>query len=584
MFRPLASLLILVSLCPPLSGMKARLRASLESPIPIGTKISLVAEDPGDGTYWHRFRVRPPGGEFTLIRDFGPDPLLNWSPMGREGTYEIELTSRNVDTGESEFTSQFVDTTSLAVGDTGGIAPTTHPLVFVYSAPSCDAGLWVRVEFQSGRGVQSTPSVPCDPGFSRSFYLAGLYQNTDYTARHVVEGDASQLFGDSIPFRSGAAEGVLYPASVLQPASFSNSNRILLGNGNGAPTATDLNGEIVWYVSGIPFITRVDQNGYFWTVVDPNQGPAFSVLRKINLVGDTVLETNAGRLNEQLRALNRREITGFHHEALTLPDGRVAVLAGVEQVLSGVQGDGPVNILGDMILVLDSDLNVVWTWDTFDHLDVRRAARFNETCRTAMSGCPPFYLTAEANDWTHGNSIQPTPDGQLLYSTRHQDWLVKIDYSGGLGDGHVIWRLGRDGDFYIVSNTPDPYPWFSHQHDGNFDPADPTSLLVFDNGNSRIIETGFGNSRGQVLKLDEENRIATLLLNADLGVYAAAVGSAQRLANGNYFFDAGFVAGVNNAPNSFFFEVDPSGQIVYNATIQNLAYRAFRMTDIYNPN
>ena len=51
-----------------------------------------------------------------------------------------------------------------------------------------------------------------------------------------------------------------------------------------------------------------------------------------------------------------------------------------------------------------------------------------------------------------------TADGNLLYSARHQDWLIKIDYANGAGSGRVIWRLGKDGDFTMRSD--DPSPWF----------------------------------------------------------------------------------------------------------------------------
>ena len=102
---------------------------------------------------------------------------------------------------------------------------------------------------------------------------------------------------------------------------------------------------------------------------------------------------------------------------------------------------------------------------------------------------------ADANDWTHGNAIQLTPDGNLLYSSRHQDWLVKIAYGDGTGDGHVIWKMGKDGDFQINSN--DPYPWFSHQHDANFTASGPTKLLVFDDGNSRVAALGAATAAGR---------------------------------------------------------------------------------------
>ena len=107
--------------------------------------------------------------------------------------------------------------------------------------------------------------------------------------------------------------------------------------------------------------------------------------------------------------------------------------------------------------------------------------------------------------------------------------VYKIAYANGAGDGHVIWKLGKDGDFRWVSS--DPYPWFSHQHDAKFDYAGVISL--FDNGNTRVSQMG-GNSRGQVLAIDESNMTITPVINADLGGYSLALGAAQRLSNGNY--------------------------------------------------
>src|SRR5207249_3548750 len=101
-----------------------------------------------------------------------------------------------------------------------------------------------------------------------------------------------------------------------------------------------------------------------------------------------------------------------------------------------------------------------------------------------------------ANDWLHGNAVSLAADGNIVYSARHQDWIIKIDYQNGSGSGDVLWRLGKDGDFRIDSS--DPSPWFSHQHDANFEEGEKTNrLLVFDNGNTRRAENDGAHSRGQ---------------------------------------------------------------------------------------
>ena len=104
--------------------------------------------------------------------------------------------------------------------------------------------------------------------------------------------------------------------------------------------------------------------------------------------------------------------------------------------------------------------------------------------------------------------------------------------------------------------------------------------MAFDDGNTRVSVLGQGNSRGQVNRLDEQNRVATFSLNADLGVYSVAVGSAQKLLDGNFHFDAGYVREASG-PASYSIEVDPSGNILYNAKANTVLYRSFRMTDMY---
>lgn len=61
-----------------LPAFETRLQKSVESPITIGTAMRFTNEDPGAGPVWHRFRVRPPGGEFQMVRDFGPASALEW--------------------------------------------------------------------------------------------------------------------------------------------------------------------------------------------------------------------------------------------------------------------------------------------------------------------------------------------------------------------------------------------------------------------------------------------------------------------------------------------------------------------------
>ena len=566
------------------SAMTVTLTPSLPAPVSVGTTVTWTASvtDVTNGTVWYRFRARHSGQTYQVIRDFSPLPTLDWTATDHEGWFEIEVSAKNEDTGDTATVSAMYDITSRISGNQPSVNPTSHPLVFLYSAPPCDRDSRMQVEFVAPNGTAvRTPFKTCDPQFSMNFYLMGLYAETNYTAHHIIEG-RRDLIGPDLAFTTGSLPDNLFAETVVQAPTKQISNHVLLGSTLGIAVATDLNGAVIWYgPSDITYITRPDGDGNFWgLLVASADDPSNQAIRKFDATGETLLETNAARVNEQLLALGRRQITGFHHEVRTLPSGRIAALADVEQILTDVQGPGPIDVIGDMVIVFDSQLNVVWTWDTFDHLDVTRKAVLGETCRATLS-CAPYNLAADANDWTHGNSIAQIPDGNLLYSSRHQDWLIKINYDNGAGDGHVIWRLGKDGDFEIQSS--DPYPWFSHQHDANFETGDPSELTVFDDGNTRVFTLGSGNSRGQVLQLDERKRVASFTLNADLGVYSVALGSAQKLRDGDYFFDAGFVLGPNNTGGAFSIEVDPSGKIVSEIGANALLYRSFRMTSLYTP-
>jgi hypothetical protein len=562
--------------------MSASLTPSISSPAPVGTIVTWAAEGAGTEStnLWYRFRSRDAGSteDFATIVDYGPGNSLDWTASEHEGDYEVEVSVRNNDTGEVAVSRAPFHFDSR-VTDTPVISVTANPLVFLYSAPPCPVDSTMRVRFRSsGRLLQTTAPKACDASHSMNFYLAGLLSDASLSVQHVLDGAQVSTGPTLTAITPGVSLGFA-PYNLVEAPASRVPNEILLQSRFGTPVATDLLGNLVWFYSGnISFLTRPAPGGYFYGVYeDSNADTAHQVLRKWDLAGTTIRETNAARVSEQLAAMGKRGITAFHHEARELPDGTILALGATEQVLNNVQGPGSVDVLGDMIVVLDSNLQLLWAWDAFDYLDTRRLATLNETCLQVQNGCSPFFLAPVANDWIHGNSASLTPDGNILFSSRHQDWLIKIDYRNGQGSGEVLWRLGIDGDFRMLSN--DPSPWFSHQHDGNFVYDDPTMLTVFDNGNPRYTRDPAAHSRGQVLQLDEENRTAVLILNADLGAFSTALGSAQKLPNGDYHFDMGYL--LDFSAQSV--EVSASGEMSYALRVAEPEYRSFRMSDLYTP-
>ncbi|HUB32936.1 MAG TPA: aryl-sulfate sulfotransferase [Bryobacteraceae bacterium] len=579
---------------PASAAMSVSVSPSVPSPQPIGTPVIWTASVSGasPGTLWYRFRTRfagfkshlpGPAFDYRTVIDYGPNSSFTWSTIAGEGKYRIEASVENNTTGEiAAITQEFILTSLAANGPV--LTPTVHPLVFLYSAPSCRGQM--RVQFTSAGGsVQTTPYQACDGRTSMNFYLAGMRANTTYTVQQEMNGGSDppapqlSLTTASIAIQTPQISVLTAPAPVT-------GGPILLHdvvNTNGF--ATDLSGNVIWYVPfPLTLMTNVVPGGTFLGIVeDGTKDSSQQTLQEFDLTGAIVAETNAARVSQQLNAIGMHSINCFHHDAIKLSNGDYLVLGGSERILAGVQGPGPVDILGDTILVLDPNLQVRWAWDAFDHLDPHRAAVLGETCTyPGTPSCTVFYLSNTANDWLHGNALQLLPDGAILYSSRHQDWVMKIDYRNGAGTGNILWKMGVDGDFQIQSS--DPYPWFSHQHDPNF-LADGQTLLVFDNGNTRISKNPGEFSRAQVYHIDQQNLVATPVINTDLGVNSSALGTALLLQDGNYHYDAGFMPNPTNPASLItqLYELDNTGNIFWTMQVYAEEYRNFRMNDLYTP-
>src|SRR5262249_15675377 len=140
----------------------------------------------------------------------------------------------------------------------------------------------------------------------------------------------------------------------------------------------------------------------------------------------------------------------YSHDVLPLWNGDVVLIVQQQKSvwLSQPPGPGQFTVLGDALIHLDADWNLKWVWSAFDWLDINRH--------------PYEFDAPDGYDWTHCNCVLETPDGNLLLSSRSQNWLLKLNWQGGVGDGSILWKLGYQGDFALQSG--DPTDWFFAQH------------------------------------------------------------------------------------------------------------------------
>ncbi len=581
--------------------MAVLVQTSVTSPQAIGTVVGLLAhvENGPRGKYVYRYSVSEDGGPFHIIRDFSQDATFSWRPSLHEHEARMRVTARVNETKQTAETDVPFRVVSRVTGAMGVVTPTAHPLVALMSAPACPQGSRFRVAMQREQdpGISYTGEEPCRGNRSSNMYVAGMRADSAYRLRpEVLQGGAAQP-GAWLPFHTGLTDGHFSPVSTVTARTGGTASEPFTIRSGTRPTATDLDGNVVWYLQGEAFLTRVAPGGHFMISGDGqnsvNDMKRWQLVREVDLLGNVLRETNIGRVAEQLESRGIHSnckkgsdecVPGFHHEITMLPNGHILAMAGLERMFpAGTQGAKErVDVLGDLVIDLDQDLQVAWVWNSFDHLDIKRASLGAEKCKEGAGddGCTPVFLAPEANGWLHSNSLQYVPgSGDLVVSIPEQDWVIKLDYKDGKGSGKVLWKLGLGGDF--TAKSDDPYPWFSYQHDVGFQPPGSDMLVLFDDGHRRKTKFPASNNRGQVWKLDEAAHTATLVMNADVGVYSLAVGSAQRLSNGGYSFEAGFLHPPSISSRTI--ETSADGKITYAQQVDGgLTYRSFRVANMYS--
>lgn len=643
-FHPFRGALLLFAAAPLFAQITVNVAPNLAPPQPVGTPIVFTAmAGGGSGNYDYQFTVGRPGARTLIRQDFVSNNAFAWNPSQKEGEYTIGVTARDLANKTLRASTAYVFAVAPAlVGGQQAVHPTVHPLVALFSAPPCPVGQKMRVLFflaKAGSGKFSTNGQACDNATSMNFYIAGMYPNSPYTMKWQTIDTQGRVVsaGQPLPFTTGAIPAnVALPSPIFVPSSSpgltppETSFPILLhsftpGFGtNFVIAATDAAGKYLWYspmeISNAP---RTEVGGLFFanqngdtsaTVPDPYA----EQIQEMDLVGDLVWNTNAEIVSEQLVAMGKPPVTGFSHELRRLPAGDLLTIGSEERLVAnanqcGTTGGVPntCDVLGDEVIVLDKNLQVKWAWDAFDqgaytsssgtHQLVDQPAVLGEACAQGGNGCPPFYLAPTAKDWMHSNTASLAADGNIVLAVRHLDWVIKLNYANGAGDGRILWRMGPNGDFTLTTintqGTDDlaTFPWFSHPHDAEFalndQPVGGVQIFAaYDNGNTRRAQVNpHAHSRGQIYAVNEPALTANLNINVDLGVYSLALGTAQLLPDGNLWFQSGAVGAAQGAPPYIQeTEADQSANLLFilqvglpTASQHALEYRCFRMQSLY---
>jgi arylsulfate sulfotransferase len=444
-----------------------------------------------------------------------------------------------------------------------------------------------------------------------SIFVAGMKASTTYHMQAlIVFSNGVEVKDVDHTFKTGAiAQNYIFQVTATTTAGMTPQPGIEMTNPLKALEAYDLEGNLIWtYPVPTPYYDYIDgakmlPNGDILVAIgalsnEPLIAPittaTINEIREINLAGDTVRELSVGDLNAALQTApssctectdgggNLLTLQTFHHDVTPLPNGHWLVLSNELRTLSktttpSLNSTKPVAVVGDVIIDVDENNNPVWVWNEFNHLDVNRQPM----------GFP---------DWTHTNAIiYSKDDGNILVSIRHQNWVLKVDYKNGEGNGDILWHLGEGGDFKLLGGTA-PQDWQYAQHDPGFFSPNTTgvfSLGLMDNGDDRLYPAGSkctpqGNlpasclySTIPVFQINEEEKTAKLTFHQKIPAadYSSFGGNTDELANGNVEYD---LCGIGTSSLVREVTQDAAMKTVWSMKLSDgNFYRAWRIPSLY---
>ncbi|MFC2094027.1 aryl-sulfate sulfotransferase [Bacteroidota bacterium] len=226
--------------------------------------------------------------------------------------------------------------------------------------------------------------------------------------------------------------------------------------------------------------------------------------------------------------------------------GRDHITVDMSQYVPG--GDTAAILITHTIHHMDADDNELWRWHSFENYDILDVDEFID-------------LTNHAIDWTHCNSLEIDPEGNLIISTRNFNEITKINRQ----TGEIIWRLGGErNQFQFINDNRG----FGRQHDARI--LSNGNLALFDNGHLLIPQY----SSYVEYEIDEQNFTATLIRRYSRygTIFSQTRGGVQELSNGNIFISW------DNQPNPFISEISPEDSTEYEVRYNNYVhqYRAYK--------
>lgn len=386
--------------------------------------------------------------------------------------------------------------------------------------------------------------------FSKVFDLKSNKNGLSLLALDTLPANFPKITIDSI---NNPAPGYIF-MNTINTGDISKIYNVILDN----------QGKVFYYMK--PFTGAVDfkmqPNGRFsygFPIKLGDKYQAGPILVQNVMVVEIILDSNFKKIDEvQMQNGYLADI----HDFQILPNGNYLLIAyegnpvDMSKLIEG--GNPNAIVVGTVIQELDKNKKCVFQWRSMDYIPIL------ETHDN------PLNTTFEH---VHGNSVFLDNDGNLIVSLPTTLEIVKLN----MITGQIMWHLGGiHNDFEILGEHETNKPvYFAMQHDVKR--LQNGNMLFYDNSFSNIAERPW-YSRGVEYDFDEINKKATMVWeyrhNPDISAYA--MGSVQRLKNGNTLIDWGLIYKPFYRTMT---EVTPDNKIAFELSIpsDSYSYRAFKV-------
>lgn len=398
----------------------------------------------------------------------------------------------------------------------------------------------VRVRYFAAAGpVQATPGFSFEGDSTIEFPVLGLDTVSDYSFEVVLtRAGRPDAIADTLAFSSGSLPEWVPVAGAA--GTDTTPGYVLLGVPDG-PVIVDNTGKVVWYKTAPDPILNsfhAHANGRYSLLGLRDVPRQFSVLDVLG--GELFTITCVGY---PTRA----------HDVQILEGGDYWALCDEDRIfdLSAFGGNPNATVTATVVQHISASGELLFEWKVLDHFEI--------------TDIPADQLDADVVNFSHGNAVDVTPDGDVIVSFRSLNEITKIDTE----TGQVVWRFGGlRNQFELVG---DPKGSFERQH--GLRVAGPNEIQFLDNSAtppSRLVR----------YSIDEEDLTATLIFAfADAPDVIAVVGG-----NSQYIPSNGHAL-VSFGREGRVVETDASGVRAWELTgIDGLyVFRAQRIPSLYFP-